>query len=87
MAVLEGPVKYAPDVIGRDPHAMAMAAGSGNPVERQSAAAHRHARVDFHIARNSFSRWSTARWCFVAITNAIADMLVGDGIRATRSRS
>jgi L-malate glycosyltransferase len=57
--------QYNPDVIqAHDPHGVAMAA-----------------TVDFHIARNSFSRWKYGQVDrFVAITDAIIEMLVGDGI-------
>jgi glycosyltransferase involved in cell wall biosynthesis len=75
--------QYAPDVIqAHDPHGMAMAATALAIVSngrRPPLVATR--RVDFHVARNSFSRWKYSQVdCFVAITNAIADMLVGDGI-------
>ncbi len=75
--------QYAPDVIhAHDSHAVAMAATSLAIVsngKRPPLIATR--RVDFHVARNSFSRWKYDQVdCFVAVTNAIADMLAGDGI-------
>ena len=75
--------QYTPDVIqAHDPHAMAMAATALAILsngKRPPLIATR--RVDFHIARNSFSRWKYGQVdCFVAVTNAIADMLASDGI-------
>ena len=75
--------QYNPDVIqAHDPHAVAMAATAlaiSSPSPRPKLLATR--RVDFHIARNSFSRWKYGQVDrFIAITNAIVDMLVGDGI-------
>lgn len=75
--------QYGPDVIqAHDSHAVAMAATALAIVsngKRPPLIATR--RVDFRIARNSFSRWKYDQVdCFVAITNAIADMLVSDGI-------
>jgi glycosyltransferase involved in cell wall biosynthesis len=79
--------QYRPDVIqAHDPHATAMAATAlaiAAPSPKPPLIATR--RVDFHIAHNSFSRWkySQVDW-FIAITSAIADMLVGDGIPRTK---
>jgi glycosyltransferase involved in cell wall biosynthesis len=75
--------QYAPDVIqAHDPHAAAMAAMAlsiTSPTPKPPLIATR--RVDFHIAHNSFSRWKYGQVDrFIAITNAIADMLVADGI-------
>ena len=75
--------QYVPDVIqAHDSHAVAMAATALAIVSsgtRPPLIATR--RVDFRIARNSFSRWKYEQVdCFVAITDAIADMLVSDGI-------
>ena len=75
--------QYGPDVIqAHDSHAVAMAATALAIVSngtRPPLIATR--RVDFHVARNSFSRWKYGQVdCFVAITDAIADMLVSDGI-------
>jgi glycosyltransferase involved in cell wall biosynthesis len=72
-----------PDVIqAHDSHAVAMAATAlsiSAPRPKPPLIATR--RVDFHIAQNSFSRWKYGEVdCFVAITRAIADMLVDDGI-------
>ena len=75
--------QYAPDVIqAHDSHAVAMAATAlsiSSPTPKPPLIATR--RVDFHIATNSFSRWKYGEVDrFIAITNAIADMLVADGI-------
>lgn len=75
--------QFSPDVIqAHDPHALAMAATALailSSRRRPPLVATR--RVDFHIARNSFSRWKYGQVdCFVAVTDAIADMLAGDGI-------
>ena len=75
--------QYNPDVIqAHDPHAVAMAATAlaiSSPSPRPPLVATR--RVDFHIAKNSFSRWKYGQADrFIAITNAIGEMLVADGI-------
>jgi len=42
-------------------------------------------RVAFHLKGNAFSRWKYHQVdCFVAASNAIRDMLIGDGIDANR---
>jgi glycosyltransferase involved in cell wall biosynthesis len=75
--------QFGPDVIqAHDPHGVSMAATAlaiSSPTPRPPLIATR--RVDFHIAHNSFSRWKYGQVDrFIAITGAIADMLVADGI-------
>ena len=72
-----------PDVIhAHDPHAVAMAATAlaiTSPAPRPVLVAAR--RVEFRIARNSFSRWKYGQVdCFIANSGAIRDRLVADGI-------
>ena len=43
-------------------------------------------RVDFHLKGNSFSRWKHRQVdCFIAASEAIRRMLVGDGVPADRT--
>src|SRR5712692_6652332 len=43
-------------------------------------------RVDFHLSRNSFSRWKHRQVdCFIAASEAIRQMLVADGVEADRT--
>ena len=88
--------RLQPDVIhAHDPHGVALAAlalsiGSGaanrSTGPRQGGAmpalvAAR--RVDFHLKGNSFSRWKYRQVdCFIAASEAIRQMLVGDGVPA-----
>jgi glycosyltransferase involved in cell wall biosynthesis len=84
--------RLAPDVIhAHDPHGVAMAAlalsiGSaaarGGPMPALVAAR----RVDFHLKGHSFSRWKYRQVdCFIAASEAIRRMLVGDGVPAERT--
>jgi glycosyltransferase involved in cell wall biosynthesis len=42
-------------------------------------------RVDFHLRRNSFSRWKHRQVdCYIAASDAIRQMLVSDGVAADR---
>ena len=44
-------------------------------------------RVDFHLKRNSFSRWKYRQVdCFIAASDAIRDLLVADGVAAATRR-
>src|SRR4029077_3091814 len=81
-----------PDVIhAHDPHVVAMAAlalsiggaaAKGAPMPALVAAR----RVDFHLKGNSFSRWKYRQVdCFIAASEAIRQMLVGDGVPADRT--
>ena len=72
-----------PDVIqAHDPHAVAMAAtalsiASPSPLPKLIATR----RIEFRIARNSFSKWKYGQVdCFVAISEAVRDRLIADGI-------
>jgi L-malate glycosyltransferase len=76
-----------PDVIhAHDPHAVAMASMAlsiSSPTPRPALIATR--RIEFPIARNSFSRWKYSQVDrFVAISAAVRDRLVADGIPRER---
>jgi glycosyltransferase involved in cell wall biosynthesis len=78
---------YRPDVVhAHDPHAVAMASMALSFASRATAAplvASR--RVDFHLQRHSFSRWKYRQVAlFIAASAAIKDILVRDGIPASR---
>jgi glycosyltransferase involved in cell wall biosynthesis len=83
--------RLAPDVVhAHDPHGVAMAslalsfgsAASGGTLPALVAAR----RVDFHLKGNSFSRWKYRQVdCFIAASDAIRQMLVGDGVPADRT--
>jgi glycosyltransferase involved in cell wall biosynthesis len=75
-----------PDVVhAHDPHAVAMAATAlsiAAPDPRPALVASR--RIEFKIARNSFSRWKYSQVDrFLAISRAVRDRLVADGIPAS----
>jgi glycosyltransferase involved in cell wall biosynthesis len=79
--------RLRPDVVhAHDPHAVAMAATAlsiAAPRPRPPLVASR--RIEFRIAHNSFSRWKYSQVdCFLAISRAVADRLVGDGIPRRR---
>lgn len=73
-------------VHAHDPHAVAMAGlalGLGAPDPRPRLVASR--RVDFHLQRHSFSQWKYRQVDgFIAASRAIRDILVHDGIDASR---
>ena len=76
-----------PDVVhAHDPHAVAMAATAlaiAAPSPKPALVASR--RIEFRIARNSFSRWKYSQVdCFLAISRAVRDRLVADGIPPKR---
>jgi glycosyltransferase involved in cell wall biosynthesis len=86
--------RLLPDVIhAHDPHGIAMASlalsfaasslrshGSTGPAFVVSR------RVDFHLSRNSFSRWKHRLVdCFIAASDAIRQMLLADGVPAERT--
>jgi glycosyltransferase involved in cell wall biosynthesis len=91
--------RLQPDVIhAHDPHGVALAAlalsiGSGaanrSTGSRQGAsmpALVAARRVDFHLKGNSFSRWKYRQVdCFIAASEAIRQMLVGDGVPADQT--
>jgi glycosyltransferase involved in cell wall biosynthesis len=77
-----------PDVLhAHDPHGVAMASlalslGGSSPAPALVASR----RVDFHLKSNSFSRWKHRQVdCFIAASEAIRRMLVGDGVPAERT--
>ena len=77
-----------PDVIqAHDPHGVAMASlalSIATPSPRPPLVASR--RVEFRIARNSFSRWKYSQVdCFIANSGPIRDRLVADGIPARKT--
>jgi glycosyltransferase involved in cell wall biosynthesis len=76
-----------PDVVhAHDPHAVSMAATAlsiAAPTPRPRLVASR--RIEFRIARNSFSRWKYSQVdCFLAISRAVRDRLVNDGIPSAK---
>jgi glycosyltransferase involved in cell wall biosynthesis len=84
--------RLQPDVIhAHDPHGVAMAslalsigsaAARSGPMPALVAAR----RVDFHLKGNSFSRWKYRQVdCFIAASEAIRQMLAGDGVPAERT--
>ncbi len=80
--------RLRPDIVhAHDPHAVAMAATAlsiASPSPRPPLVAAR--RVEFRIARNSFSRWKYSQVdCFIANSGAIRDRLVADGIPASKT--
>jgi len=81
--------RLAPDIIhAHDPHGVAMAgmalslgAGSRWREGRKAPALIASRRVDFHLKANSFSRWKYRQVdAFVAASEAIRQMLIGDGV-------
>ena len=76
-----------PDIVhAHDPHAVALAAlalsflTSGKCPKLIASR-----RVAFHLKANAFSRWKYHQVdCFVAASNAIRDMLIGNGIEPAR---
>ena len=79
--------QFRPDLVhAHDPHAVSMAAlalsfGSVDPSPRLVASR----RVDFHLQKHSFSRWKYRQVdTFVAASDAIRHILIGDGIPASR---
>ena len=78
---------HRPDVVhAHDPHTVAMASmalsfGVGPAVPTLVASR----RVDFHLQKHSFSRWKYRQVaCFIAASDAIADILAADGIPRAR---
>ena len=82
--------RLEPDVIhAHDPHGIAMASlalslGSSSLKVEPAFIASR--RVDFHLNKNSFSRWKHRQVdCFVAASEAIRQMLIADGVPPDRT--
>jgi glycosyltransferase involved in cell wall biosynthesis len=76
-----------PDVVhAHDPHAVAMASTAlsiASPSPRPPLVASR--RIEFRVAHNSFSRWKYSQVdCFIAISEAVRQRLIADGIPAAR---
>ena len=85
--------RLAPDIIhAHDPHGVAMAGmalsigGASRWREgRKAPALVASRRVDFHLKANSFSRWKYRQVdAFVAASEAIRQMLIGDGVAGER---
>jgi glycosyltransferase involved in cell wall biosynthesis len=77
-----------PDVVhAHDPHGVAMAAlalSMSTQLSKPPLVAAR--RVDFHLRGNSLSRWKYRQVdCFICASEAIRQMLIGDGVPAARS--
>jgi glycosyltransferase involved in cell wall biosynthesis len=77
-----------PDIVhAHDPHGVAMAAlalSMGTELAKPPLVASR--RVDFHLRGNSLSRWKYRQVdCFVCASDAIRQMLVGDGVPDARA--
>jgi glycosyltransferase involved in cell wall biosynthesis len=80
--------RLAPEVVhAHDAHAIAIASlalSLGSPAPAPALIASR--RVDFHLRRNSFSRWKHRQVdCFIAASEAIRKLLVADGVPADRT--
>ncbi len=85
--------RFNPDIIqAHDPHGVAMAglalqlgAATRWREGRRAPALVATRRVDFHLKPNSFSRWKYRQVdCFIAASEAIRQMLIGDGVDAAR---
>jgi glycosyltransferase involved in cell wall biosynthesis len=79
--------QWKPEIVhAHDPHAVAMAGlalSFSAPTPRPRIVASR--RVDFHLQAHSFSRWKYRQVdLFLAASNAIKAILVGDGIDASQ---
>lgn len=77
-----------PDVIhAHDPHGVAMAAlalSMSTQIAKPPLVAAR--RVDFHLRGNALSRWKYRQVdCFICASEAIRQMLIGDGVPASRA--
>src|SRR3989475_7827701 len=78
-----------PDIIhAHDAHGIAMASlalslGASSTKGRNAPALVAARRLDFHLRRNSFSRWKHRQVdCFIAASEAIRQMLLADGVPA-----
>jgi glycosyltransferase involved in cell wall biosynthesis len=84
--------RLKPDIVhAHDPHGVAMAAlalsmGVSPATGETAPPLVASRRVDFHLKGNSFSRWKYRQVdCFIAASEAIRQMLVGDGVPAERT--
>jgi glycosyltransferase involved in cell wall biosynthesis len=80
--------RLRPEVVhAHDAHGVAMASlalSLGGAAQSPVLVASR--RVDFHLRRNSFSRWKHRQVdCFICASEAIRQMLVADGVPAERT--
>jgi L-malate glycosyltransferase len=80
--------RLRPEIVhAHDAHGVAMASlalSFGGAAQSPVLVAAR--RVDFHLRRNSFSRWKQRQVdCFICASEAIRQMLVGDGVPADRT--
>src|SRR5712671_6935075 len=82
--------RLQPDIVhAHDAHGVAMASlslslGGGSAAQGPALVASR--RVDFPLRGNSFSRWKHRQVdCFIAASEAIRQMLVGDGVPEERT--
>jgi L-malate glycosyltransferase len=80
--------RLRPDIVhAHDAHGTAMASlglSFGPPTPTPALIVSR--RVDFHLNRNSFSRWKHRQVdCFIAASEAIRKMLVADGVPSERT--
>jgi glycosyltransferase involved in cell wall biosynthesis len=76
-----------PDIVhAHDPHAVALASlALSFMTSGKCPGLIASRRVAFHLKGNAFSRWKYHQVdCFVAASNAIRDMLIGDGIDSAR---
>ncbi|HEX6973038.1 MAG TPA: glycosyltransferase family 4 protein [Vicinamibacterales bacterium] len=77
-----------PDIVhAHDPHGVAMAAlalSMSTQLAKPPLVASR--RVDFHLRGSSLSRWKYRQVdCFICASEAIREMLIGDGVPAARA--
>jgi L-malate glycosyltransferase len=84
--------RLKPDIVhSHDPHGLAMAAlalsfGGASIRTESLPALVASRRVDFHLKGNSFSRWKYRQVdCFIAASEAIRQMLIGDGTPPERT--
>jgi glycosyltransferase involved in cell wall biosynthesis len=84
--------RLAPDVIhAHDPHGIAMASlalslGASSAKNGRVPALVASRRVDFHLKGNSLSRWKHRQVdCFIAASEAIRRILLGDGVPPERT--
>jgi L-malate glycosyltransferase len=80
--------RLRPDIVhAHDAHGTAMASlglSFGPPTPTPALIVSR--RVDFHLNRNSFSRWKHRQVdCFIAASEAIRKMLIADGVPSERT--
>jgi glycosyltransferase involved in cell wall biosynthesis len=80
--------RLKPDVVhAHDPHGVAMAGlalSMSTQLAKPPLVAAR--RVDFHLRGNSLSRWKYRQVdCFICASEAIRQMLIGDGVPAARA--